>query len=102
MAHSTDIVGYTYKADQYCPGCIIDQVFSTYGMAAFSKNVETALTLTAENLDIDRFNESSYDSDEFPKVIFRDQVRHGEDPTDDKEGWDPTDRCGCCGEILGD
>jgi len=95
MARPDDIVGYTFKADTYCPDHIIAQLpvgpsedFDGWALAH-------GVTMTAEqNLDeiayafgIDRGDEASFDSDYFPKVVFRDQA-------------DDTDVCGVCHEPL--
>jgi hypothetical protein len=50
---------------------------------------EEALDFLAQRRGIDRYDEHTFDSGDFPKVIFRDQV------TDD-------DVCGVCGEKLDD
>lgn len=92
MAHSTDIVGYVFKADTYCPDHVEDAVTSTEAYDGW-KLVEPVTMPTEDSLNeiaaafqIDRYDESSFDSDEFPKVIFRDQA----------EGF----YCGACGEPL--
>lgn len=92
---SDAIVGYTFAADNYCPGCVVTQLPTGPGQAydgwalaagAAPMTVEDNLTEIAEAFGIDRFDERTYDSGEFPKVIFADSV----------EG----DRCGGCGEFL--
>ena len=92
MSKAWDIVGYTYAADTYCPDCIISalpmgdgQTFDGWG---------TSVTISTEgNLDelalafgIDRMDERSYDSGEFPKVIFESNVED--------------DYCTTCGREL--
>ena len=71
-----DIVGYTFQAANYCPGCIE----GAYGDNTFSATMfpEDALDALAALAGIDRMDEHSYDSDEFPKVIFRDSVESEE------------------------
>ena len=79
-----DIVGYTYAADIVCP----DHVVSGMGEhRRENENAEHALDRIAMRRGIDRQDERSFDSDDFPKVIFADSV------TDD-------DICGSCGEAL--
>ena len=84
--HATAIVGYTFNADTYCPGCIegalCDNRFSA------DHEPEESLDLIAAERGIDRMDESSFDSDDFPKVIFACQVE-----SDDE-------RCGDCGQPL--
>ena len=91
-----DVVGYTFNAATYCPGCIIDtlptgkgEVFDGWAYASGADPVGTE-----DNLDeivavfgIDRQDEQSYDSDTFPKVVFRDHL-------------DDDERCDSCGETL--
>lgn len=80
-----DIVGYHYKADLYCPDCILD--LCSEGEEYYPLDtVESNLDRYAKRLGIDREDERSFDSDVFPKVIFRDQLEGSE-------------RC-ACGEIL--
>lgn len=61
------IIGYTYRAANYCPGC----VEGAYGDNTFSENMfpEDALDALAALAGIDRDDEHSFDSDDFPKVI---------------------------------
>ena len=66
-----DIVGYTYNADIYCPSCIVDELPSP---SAPPSSAETHLDSLAEWFGIDRMDENSFDSDHFPKVVFRDQM----------------------------
>jgi len=78
MSHSTDIVGYTYKADNYCTGCIIDALPTGEGeefdgwklTSGIRMSTEKNLTELAYAFGIDRNDEYSFDSSEFPKVIF--------------------------------
>lgn len=78
MQKSFDIVGYTFNADQFCPNCIIDMLptgegeeFDGWKLAAEVKmSVEDNLSEIAYAFSIDREEETSFDSSEFPKVIF--------------------------------
>lgn len=86
------VVGYTYKADIVCPACILSAmraaglpvapVLDTYQVTA-------AVDSVAADLGIDPEDEYSYDSDNFPKVLFSHQV-------------DDDDMCGRCGVPLED
>lgn len=70
-----DIVAYTYKADVYMPEDLIERLIAD-GIAspgARGMYVEEVLDQIAGANAIDRDDESSFDSDEFPKVVFRDQ-----------------------------
>lgn len=90
--NATPIVGYTYRADQYCTGHIVAQLTANPGNVHHAEavilDVEAHLDLLARLEGIDRYDEHSFDSDHFPKVIYASQV----------EGDD--DRCGTCGEPL--
>lgn len=79
------VVAYTYKAETLCLDC-------TYGATLADwdpwRGPESELDRLAEMLGIDREDEHTYDSDEFPKVVFADSVSDGE----------KCDHCG--GEFL--
>lgn len=82
MSHACDIVAYTFKADTYCPDCIVAQV--TPGVTATAEDV---LKLIADLRGIERMDEWSFDSGDFPKVVFGSQVEEPE-------------RCGSCGREI--
>lgn len=74
-----DIVAYTYKADMYEPVALIEKMIE---VEAIDEELgedprdflpEVTLTELAERRGIDRDDERSFDSDDFPKVVFRDQ-----------------------------
>ena len=66
-----DIIGYHYKADIYCPAHAYEEVCKDVGAEpANGSTYEEDLDVIAENLGIDRQDEHSYDSDNFPKVVF--------------------------------
>src|SRR5215217_3593611 len=71
MTHATDIVAYTYEAGIYCPGCI-KQMFSEYVPAnvAWELSTEEVLKEAAGQEGIDYSDPYSYDTDNFPKVVF--------------------------------
>lgn len=70
--NAADIVAYTYKADVYTQRGIIERLIADglAAPAARDMRAEDALTQIAEANAIDRFDEWTYDSGEFPKVIF--------------------------------
>lgn len=83
------IVGYTYNAETYCVDC-------AHGLARRSNpdpapvesmSTEVEMNDWARVVKVDRHDESSYDSHDFPKVIFACTT------ADD-------DICGECGERL--
>jgi hypothetical protein len=69
-----DIVAYTYKADMYCPEHIVPLVAADLSLAAPQMETEGALDILAGESGIDRYDEYSFDSGDFPKVVFRDQI----------------------------
>jgi hypothetical protein len=83
-----DIVGYTYRADIFCTDHIVQQIDGEASVDDVSGAVEEKLDYIATMFGIDRENERSFDSEDFPKVVFRDQVDPG------------IDRCSSCGEEL--
>jgi hypothetical protein len=95
MSHSTDIVAYTYNAETYCPDCIIKILPTGDGQAFDGWAVAPELNMTTEHnlieiawaFGINRNDESSFDSDDFPKVVFDSQVEYSEN-------------CGNCGAEL--
>lgn len=95
MAHATDIVGYTWQADEFCPPCI-GGMFPYHGSTA-----EQVLDNGADWEGVNRTDEETFDTSTcgdygepnplvFPKVIFRSML-DGE-----------TRHCGGCHEVLGD
>lgn len=90
MSHATDIVGYTFNADNYHGNCLISGMVLARELspAALSMRNEDVLDQHAGALAIDRTDESSFDSSEFPKVIFQSMVESDDDV------------CGHCGNPL--
>jgi hypothetical protein len=78
--HATDIVGYTYAVEQYTLAGVIEAMIAdgSASPAARDMDTEAVLTQIAEANGIDRFDESSFDSGDFPKVIFASDVEDGE------------------------
>ena len=66
------ITGYTYQAEEFSPEELVEYMIATGDMspAARDLEVENALDQCAEANAIDRYDEVSYDSWEFPKVVF--------------------------------
>jgi hypothetical protein len=100
MSKSDDIIGYTYAADQYCPDHIT-VVMSLSHEAPPSIGTEFLLDAAAEARGINRQDEATFDSGDFPKVIFAGSVH---DVCRASEGYEPGqcgDECATCGEPLG-
>lgn len=91
MTNSFDIVGYTYAADFYCEDCIVGLVLAANPHIHSTRldylHTEPDLDRLARLLGIDRYNEATFDSGDFPKVVFADVLEDNE-------------RCGKCGEEL--
>lgn len=89
------IVGSGFQADNLCPPCTIRALPTGEGQAFDGRedmstppmSAEENLTGIAQAFGIDRDNESSFDSGDFPKVIFSTQVEDDE-------------CCGSCDEVL--
>lgn len=82
------IVGYTYNAEILCLDCAhrLARRSNPDPAPVESLSVEVEMNDWARNVGIDRDDEASYDSNDFPKVVFADSVED--------------DACGECGEAL--
>jgi hypothetical protein len=98
MAQPFDITAYSFQASLVCPACIVglisgggdtEPVPVPPGLTA-----EEGLTVLAAQRGIDRMSEHTFDSDQFPKIVFRDQLE------DTFSGL--PERCEVCGELLED
>lgn len=72
MAHATDIVAYVYVAEILCPEDTKEAMLATglTAPAAQQMAVEPLLDQIAAYLQIDRQDEHTFDSHDFPKVVF--------------------------------
>lgn len=100
--HAFDVAGYTYAADTYHAWCVMDELQERYDALPESvlkvireESNEVALDAIAAFLGFDREDEHSFDSGDFPKTIFADQIRWEADD----DGCGP-DMCGRCGESF--
>jgi len=89
--NSYDVVGYDFNADTYCIICIIDELHARYPKVLDAVegtwfDIEGFLRRCALTLDIDLHDERTYDSGDFPKVVFADQAED--------------EHCGRCHERL--
>jgi hypothetical protein len=82
-----ELAAYTYQADTYCRRCIIKVLDAEELMFHGDTDPEESLDIVAEARGIDRYDERSFDSGDFPKVVFDYQVTDNE-------------VCGECGEAL--
>jgi hypothetical protein len=81
-----EIAAYTYRAEIYCQACVTEAMIATGDASPAARDMTTAdvLDQCADASSIDRTDEHSYDSFEFPKVVFLHQLADGA----------PCDRCG--------
>lgn len=102
-------VGYAYNADQYCLDCIPYVVSpgrdnKRNGYVVQGCNcTECRLSRMAADWKINRMDESSYDSGEFPKAIPYHNDIHAEcrlDETCKPPRWSCDGHCAACGEII--
>ena len=83
------IAGYTYRAENYCSGHVISAMAQTYPVA--TSDAERHLDLLATvGVKVNRDDENTFDSFDFPKAI-----------TDWMVCQDGHDVCGVCGADLG-
>ena len=83
------IVGYAYRADIWCVACMEE---SSLLEGVKPANAELMLDDVATRLGVDRYDEYSFDSDDFPKIVTIGDL--------DFHGNEGIDECGECGEQL--
>ena len=71
-----EIAAHTYRAAIHCPRCLVETMIATGDASPAARDMpaEDVLDQCAGASTIDRTDEHSYDSDEFPKVVFLDQL----------------------------
>jgi hypothetical protein len=82
---------YIYKADLYCQDCILDALLPEdearrYRVAGHG-DIENTLDQLARNRRINREDEYTFDSDDFPKIVFDNELEDG-------------DECGLCAALA--
>lgn len=81
MLCMTDIILYIFKSDFYCPDHIVEQIDGeapvrvTAGASRFDA-VEEKLDYIAGMLGINREDEATFDSDDFPKCALRSALHY--------------------------
>jgi hypothetical protein len=75
-----DIAAYTYRADIYCPACLIEATIADGLAAPAARDMPTddVLEQCAGALAIDRDDDTTYDTGEFPKPVFLDWLTSDE------------------------
>lgn len=82
------IVGYTYRADIYCPDCIhVAMGWATFMARQSVADAEAILDILADERGIDREDEYSFDAGYFPKRVLGGTLEGDE-------------RCGQCDEPF--
>jgi len=84
MTRAWDVVAYTFQADIHCPKCIGRMFGPTFG-----KPTEDVLTMRARKLGVDRMDERTFDSGDFPKIIFSSDANNG-----------GHEHCGTCRDCI--
>jgi hypothetical protein len=104
--NDSDPIGYVYAADLYCPNCIAPVLVSRPDFDGWAlipgvtMSTEDNLNEIAFAVGINRDDEHSFDSGDFPKVY----VGTPHDGCSLDNGYEPGqcgDRCSGCGEHLG-
>lgn len=74
MATPLGIVGYTYKADVYCPECALAEALRDRGLEGHGLSYvpQEAIDLMGRfAFGSDVYYSDGYDSDDFPKPVFQ-------------------------------
>jgi hypothetical protein len=91
-SYSSEIVGYMFRADLYTPLGVIaalptgeNEIYDGWGLSplADDQSTESNLDEIAYAFGINRNDEYSFDSSEFPKVVFRYMLEGGEEFQDE-------------------
>ena len=75
---SDHIAGYSFNTENMCETCILEAFTGVKENVGFVFSIEGVLDQIAGAMKIDRMDERSFDSSEFPKVIFNYQLEDGE------------------------
>ena len=83
---SWDNVAYSYQSETLHPACVIERMIANREASPAARDMDTeeVLDQIAGANAIDRQDEMSFDSGDFPKVVFADGITDGE----------TCDRCG--------
>lgn len=75
------VVGYIYDAEVFCPDCVVRTLVLRHPvrMSTVLMPADEALALVARHVGVDPMDETTYDSSEFPKVVFADQVESSDE-----------------------
>lgn len=67
-------IAYIFKSDIYCPDHIVEQIDGEAPVEDIAGAVEEKLDYIAGMLGIDREDEATFDSGDFPKCAFRSEL----------------------------
>lgn len=101
------IVGYTYNVDEYCDDCMRDIAKREAALAGSSYmwgdcgSAEDVVGEWASMLGIDRSEEDTFESDEFPKRITADQAHASCKPGNGYNRGQCGNRCVKCDQPIG-
>lgn len=91
-----DPIGYTYKAENYTPSALAEVLIRNGELSPGARGMtaENALDQLADATGVDRDDEYSFESDDFPKVITGDMVSIADAPWLGREyfafdDWEP-------------
>lgn len=78
--HATEIVAYTYNAENWTPAGLIEVGIREGWLAPAARDMapEDVLDQAQHAEGVDRYDERSFDSGDFPKVIFADSLNDDE------------------------
>ncbi|WP_052682128.1 hypothetical protein [Saccharothrix sp. ST-888] len=96
------VIGYTFNAENLCPGCTIKAMSAAGIKVQRGKAYEEAIRKAAGKLGIDFSDERTWDSGDFPKVVTDQTVQtelHEIPEIGDAVISD--ERCDSCGKWLG-
>ena len=79
QTESTNIAAYFYGEKVVCRKCIRDIVVPFYRIADTHRSTERILNEAASVAGIDRGDETSFNSQQFPKVIYTPEIIKGDD-----------------------
>ncbi|OEJ61076.1 hypothetical protein BGM19_26750 [Streptomyces agglomeratus] len=79
VASATKISAYFYGEELVCRRCVRDIVVPFYRIADVGRSTENILNEVAATHGIDRQDESSFNSHEFPKTVYASEIITGDD-----------------------
>lgn len=82
------VTGYVWRGDTYCPDCVVKSIGNKRRFRVDHRSAEEILEENAARMNIDRNDEWSFDSWNFPKVVF----------ATDADFW--PDSCTKCGKSV--